>query len=101
MKSKYAEQNEVRIDDEGTAHWDFWYPPRSDEENPEDVCALQVGLVDVRAADDIRITFEFERDGWVIAQRPFTHNKENGATKYKDRWQEVAFIQAWALEEKS
>lgn len=56
-----------------------------------------IGLCAVRAADDIRISYDMDRDGWRIEQ----------ASKFKwdadddvcdPDWQEVAFIQAWARE---
>lgn len=44
-----------------TAVFDFIYPRTDDR-----VRRLRVGLEDVRAANDIRIRFDFDRDGWVI-----------------------------------
>ena len=41
-----------------SVHVDLWYPRTA---NP--IKAVQVGLVDVRAADDIRIEYDFDRDG--------------------------------------
>ena len=38
----------------------FWYP------RIEPVGPLRVSLMDVRAADDILIEYEFDRDGWLI-----------------------------------
>lgn len=64
---------------------DLWYPRSDDEFN-----AVQVGLCDVRASDDLLIEYDFDRDGWVIKQE---------AGKAPDtQWQEVYFAQAWALE---
>lgn len=58
------------------------------------VNAIQVGLVDVRAADNVRLWYDFERDGWVVEQ---ASRFEWGADEEVDwDWQEVAFIQAWA-----
>lgn len=57
---------------------------------------IRIGLSDVRAADDILVTYDFERDGWVIKQGS---RFEWGADEVVDEdWQEVAFIQAWGRE---
>jgi hypothetical protein len=73
-------------------HVDIWYP-RTD--NP--IKAIEVGLMDVRAADDIRIEYDFVRDGWVIKQAQVF---EWGADKEicDPQWKEVAFVEAWASE---
>lgn len=60
---------------------------------------LQVGLQHVRAADPIRISYDFERDGWRIEQ---ASRFEWEIDEEPDNdWQEVSFIQAWAREKKS
>lgn len=41
---------------------DLWYPGVADR-----VDTVELGLVDVRAADSIRISFDFERDGYSAA----------------------------------
>ena len=75
-----------------TASIDLWYP----RYNP--IQFIQIGLMDMRAADDIRITYDFARDGWSIQQasrfewdvdEPIDHD-----------WQEVAFVEAWARAER-
>ena len=70
-------------------HVDLSYPRCG--ENPN---CVQVGLSDVRAADDIRIRYDFERDGWVIEQN--AHESHETVAKELDDWQEVAFVRAWA-----
>lgn len=47
---------------------------------------IEVDLCDVRAADGLRISYDFGRGGWKIAQSTDTGS---------DNWIEVAFIQAW------
>lgn len=73
-----------------TVHVDLWYPRA-----PGEAKAIQVGLCCVRAADDLRITYDFERDGWVIEQAQVF---EWPADDFEQdpRWIEVAFVQAWA-----
>lgn len=74
-----------------TLTFDFCYP----RNNP--IKFLEVGLSDVRASDGIRISYDFERDGYKIEQPTQLSWKVNEEVDYK--WKEVAFIQSWALEE--
>ena len=71
---------------------DLWYP-RLDDHTKE----IKVGLMDVRAADSIRISYDFGRDGWVIKQASTFEWPADDSPCDSD-WQEVAFIQAWARE---
>lgn len=71
---------------------DLWYPRLDDAK----VRTIQVGLSDVRAADDVRISYDFHRDGWSIAQAStFQWNMDEDPD---DDWQEVAFVRAWGRE---
>jgi len=57
--------------------------------------AIRVSLMDVRAADDILVSYDFDRDGWVIKQASvFEWGDEDDGSCDGD-WQEVAFIKAW------
>lgn len=70
-------------------HIDLWYPTVD-----ENVNALVVGLYDVRAADSIRITYDFDRDGWKIEQASvFEWDADDKVCDHG--WKEVGFIQAW------
>jgi hypothetical protein len=72
------------------------YYPRSHKGDDEpDVI---VALYDVRAADDIRITYDFSRDGWVIWQAKRT-SWPGDDTVCDPLWTEVAFCQAWQVNE--
>ena len=67
----------------------LWYP-RCDGSAKE----IEIELMDVRAADSIRVSYDFDRDGWVIRQSDGDLGEDgNGET-----WHEVAFVQAWALQ---
>jgi hypothetical protein len=68
---------------------DFQYP-----RNEGNVDTLEIGLVDVRAADNIRVSYDFERDGWKIEQAAIFEWAATDDVCDPD-WQEVAFIQAW------
>lgn len=59
---------------------------------------ILVSLMDIRAADDIRISYDFDRDGWVIEQASIFAWPAGDEVCDPD-WQEVAFIEAWAREE--
>lgn len=67
----------------GTQHIDLWYP---DRKNPPHVV---IGLVHVRAADDIRISFDFDRNGYVI-ERAMLMKDDFGDDR--NEWVEVAFV---------
>jgi len=86
-------QKECKIDlslYERTFAVDLCYP-RSEDERPN---AVEVGMMCVRAADSVRVSYDFERDGWKIEQ----------ATRFcwevdeepDPAWKEVAFVEAWA-----
>lgn len=75
-----------------TRQLDLWYPRV--EGNPQFV---ELGLIDVRAADSIRISYDFERDGWKIEQAS-TFEWEADDKVCDPDWQEVAFVQAWGRE---
>lgn len=64
---------------EDTVEVELWYPKL------HPVKFVQVGLMDVRATDNIRISYDYDRDGWKIGQ----------ASDDPDDWQEVAFVQAF------
>lgn len=80
--------------DEEAAHFEFWYPRV--ESQGSRVQALSIGLCDVRAADNIRISYDFERDGWVIKQASrFSWEADE---EPDPDWQEVAFVKAFGRE---
>lgn len=75
-----------------TKQVELWYPRVNG--NPE---YIEIDLSDVRAADGIRVSYDFDRDGWRIEQA----SKFEFAAEDKvcdPDWQEVAFVQAWARE---
>lgn len=73
-------------------HLDLWYP--RNETSP--VKSLVIGLMDVRAADNIRVSYDFDRDGWRIEQEEIV--TDNGHYQGTGKWIEVAFVQAWGHE---
>lgn len=79
------ENCEIRIvDDALTVELEY---PRQDAA----IKAIEIGLTDVRAADGIRITYDFERDGWSI-QQPICDS-----AGFTVDWKETSFAQSWAL----
>lgn len=82
----------------GIVGFDFLYPRGEGPERPR---IVQVGLEDVRAADDIQITFDFERDGWSVSQasrfswEAGEYDRIEAEGGDPEDWQEVAFIPAW------
>jgi len=74
-------------------HIDLWYPNIASSK----IKKFVIGLMDVRAADDIRISYDMDRDGWKIEQASiFSWDGEDKVCN--PDWQEVAFIQAWERE---
>lgn len=74
-----------------------WEYPEIYNENKSHII---LGLVHTRAADSIRISYDSGRDGWVIEQA--STFEWSGDNKICDPdWKEVAFVQAWARENKS
>lgn len=58
---------------------------------------VEVGLIDVRAADGIRISYDYDRDGWKIEQAGrFRWKSEEDEREVGNDWKEVAFVEAWA-----
>lgn len=75
---------------------ELWYPNYSaTDEGQGKIRAIHVGLMHVRAADDIRIEYDFERDGWSIKQASIFEWAGDDDVMDSD-WQEVAFVKAWA-----
>jgi len=72
-----------------TVEVELYYPRTSK------VKFIEVGLMDVRANDGMRIHYDFGRDGWAIEQP--TKLEWEADEKPDPHWKEVAFIQAWAL----
>jgi hypothetical protein len=79
---------------DGAIRAEMEYPRNEDSKAKR----IIVGLSDVRAADDILIEYDFERDGYVIKQASkFSWSADDPVCDMD--WQEVAFVQAWAREE--
>lgn len=72
---------------------DMWYPRCAD--GGARVAEVEVGLMDVRAADSILIQYDFERDGYSIKQAS-TFQLEGDDKVCDPDWQEVAFVKSWA-----
>lgn len=75
--------------------------PRLAKDDPERPTHVEVGLCDVRAADSIRISYDFQRDGWKIEQAQrfrwevSEELNERGLSCGDPGWIEVAFVEAW------
>lgn len=79
-----------------TCNINLWYP-----DVPENkIRKIEIGLLDVRAADSIRIWYDKKRDGYVIEQAS-TFEWDGDDEECDSDWQEVAFVRAWAREKKA
>lgn len=67
---------------------------------PGAIHTVEVNLNDVRAADSVRVTYDFERDGWSILQAS-TFSWDADDTVCDMDWQEVAFVKAWGRQKSS
>ena len=91
--------NKFEVDDKPTESRreipgiDLWYPRLDGNAK-----ALEIGLLDVRAADSLQVSYDFDRDGWSIKQasRFMWHSDDH---ECDSDWQEVAFVPAWGREE--
>jgi hypothetical protein len=84
---------------EGMIEW--MYPNIYPSEGPRSV--LKVGLYHVRAADDIEIEYDSERDGYIIFRTVTVGwtepTEEKNYSEAIEKRKEVAFIPAWDEEE--
>ncbi len=87
-------QNDLTLSGDGTLHVDLLYPDCAGEDH---IRRVEIGLLHVRAADDIRISYDFDRDGYIIEQSSI-FSWDLADEVCDPDWQEVAFIQAWARE---
>jgi hypothetical protein len=87
-KQSFPIQPEVRTDEDWISV-ELFYPRLEGHVN-----TVEVGMTDIRAADSIQISYDFERDGWVVKQAS-TFSWDADDTDNDMDWQEVAFIQAW------
>lgn len=62
------------------------------ENNPK---AIEIVLSDVRAADDIRVEYDFERDGWKISQKVYAIADDGQLLDESEEWHEQALLPAW------
>ena len=97
-ESKYGgDPNNFHVHKRGDElHVTLTYPPWDDASNKGGQCRYVVFDQEaVRASDGIRISYDYDRDGYKIEQATVF------AWEVKDEvcdpgWVEVAFIQAWA-----
>lgn len=85
---------------------ELFYPPRDDHsENPQDRARyIKVDLCDVRAADGLRISYDFDRDGWKVEQLRWEagyvtrFGRDGGPDEHyewPEEWVEVSFHPSW------
>ena len=69
----------------------LWYPGL--DTNP--IKRIQIGLMDVRSSDDIRVSYDYARNGWLIEQ-PSKSEWDSSDAVCDQCWVEVAFCEAWS-----
>jgi hypothetical protein len=74
----------------GVKYVDIEYPRL----NP-DQAVVDISLVDVRAARNIRVHYDFDRDGYVISAPNNPGDPDSPQHVEDEVWSEVAFVPAW------
>lgn len=74
----------------GVTAVDLWYPDAQGEPT-----VVEIQLVHVRAARDIRVQYDFDRDGYVVSA-PDTDGYDPYVDARDERYVEVAFVPAWS-----
>ena len=82
------------IEVKGSVRITWFYPKIYSGDVPD---YLQIGMLQVRASDDLRIHYDATRDGWAIEQAAYFEWSAGDADN-DPGWEEVAFIEAWARE---
>ncbi len=98
MSKPFDDPHQVARLRDDTIGVELYYP-----RTPGHVTYVEVGLMDVRAADGIRVSYDFDRDGFVVEQ-PWYEDVEitkPGATYRSfdqvEHWHEVGFFKSWVL----
>ena len=82
------------IAEDGTIRVDLEYPRVQDSEAKR----VRISLTDVRSADDIIVEYDFDRDGWRIMQQAVAEGDDYEQAEARE-WREVAYVEAWGLEQ--
>jgi hypothetical protein len=77
-----------------TMNVDLWYPRLDKSRKSDEPTEIRIGLMDVRAASDILIDYDFDRDGYRI-RMPTIFEWKLDDEVCDEGLIEVAFIPAW------
>jgi hypothetical protein len=83
----------VLVDDRMAIRVDLWYPPNHGITEQ----FVTIGLSHVRAADSIKVRYDFERDGWVVQMDKTKYMGSFSDVLIED--DEVAFVPSWNEDE--
>lgn len=93
MKNLSVENIDVLQVGENVVEVDINYPRNS----PIDT--IEIELFDMRAADALRVQYDYERDGWVMSQpRQYYVPLGDDSFDLEIEWIESAFCPAWKYE---
>jgi hypothetical protein len=73
---------------------DLWYPRNPGPRTADEPTSVRISLMDVRAADDLIIDYDFDRDGYRVRMAT-VHEWEPDETEFDPKLVEVAFIPSW------
>lgn len=79
---KFRNADIYTLEEENVLALDLYYPKH------EQFDTIQLDIVSVRGTDDIRISYDFDRNGWSIKKRFF----KQVYTHEVEYWDEVTFI---------
>ena len=96
--SSHWEPKRRKLETNESCSVDLWYPNIDPDRGP--LPRIKIGLMHVRAADDITVEFDGERNGWVI-RMDRTREHEGGVGETIEEKVEVAFVPAWLTEKGS
>jgi hypothetical protein len=71
-------------------HAELWYPRNEGSRK-----RVVIGLSDVRAASDITVEYDFDRDGWSVTREVYREVGDELATT--GTFVEVCLIPAWTI----
>ncbi len=92
--NKFAMEIEDANEIGNDLHVDLHYPDYDRDKAKK----LIIGLCSVRSADEIRVSYDFDRNGWVIEQATIFEWDWKTETVFDRGWKEVAFAPAWQFD---
>lgn len=102
-ESDYGDNNCDIIRRDQVLSVNMTYPGYTESDNPMRVRVVEINQESVRASDGVRISYDYNRDGWSIMQPKVTEvlvEETPHGNSYRDdeEWIETAFVGSWAFD---